>query len=252
MRLDSYLFQNGYYSSRTKASQAVDSGEVLVDGKLVKPSYDVKGLEKIEIVKPQEFVSLGGYKLKKAIDDFEFFVKDKVFADIGASTGGFTDCLLKRGAKKVYAIDVGENQLDISLKNDERVVVLDRTNARFIDENTLSEKVDGAVIDCSFISLKNVLFPACKCLKEDGTIIALIKPQFECGKKSLSSNGIVTSKKERIRACVEIYDYILSLNLVPKKITTSPIVKGKNVEYLIMITRCGEPFKKEELASLIN
>lgn len=252
MRLDSYLFEKGYYSSRTKSMQAIEKSQVLVNGKVVKPSFEVFGNEKIEIVKKQEFVSLGGYKLEKAINDFNYLVDGKVFADIGASTGGFTDCLLKRGAKRVYAIDVGENQLDESLKNNEKIVVIDRFNARNITSETLEEKVDCAVVDCSFISLKTVLKPITNCLKDDGEVIALVKPQFECGKSALSSSGIVKSKKLRLNALVDIFDFVLSLNLGVLDVTNAPVIKGKNVEYLILISKTKNSINREKYTEIIS
>ena len=252
MRLDSYLFQNGYYNSRTKASENIKKGLVLYDGKIVKPSQEIDDFSKVEILTESvSFVSNGGYKLSKALNDFDFSVKDMVFADIGASNGGFTDCLIKNGAKKVYAIDVGENQLDKSL-DFSKIVVLDNTNARYIDHTTLGEKVDGVVCDVSFISLKLILPTVKKLLKENGVAILLIKPQFECGKEYLGNSGIVKSKNVRVKVCLDIYDYILNLEMTPLDLTFAPLKEKKNIEYIIFIKNGVEnAISKENLLQKI-
>ena len=157
MRLDVFLYENKIFSSRTKAMDAIKDGLVLFKGKIAKCSDDVNSLEEIEILNRKvSFVSNGGYKLEKALNDFDLKVDELICADIGASNGGFTDCLLKRNAKKVYAIDVGQSQLDKSLLTS-KVVVLDNTNARFLTEETLGERVDLVVCDVIFISLKLIL-----------------------------------------------------------------------------------------------
>jgi len=159
-----------------------------------------------------------------------------VFADIGASAGGFTDVLLKRGAKRVYAVDVGESLINEGLKNNPKVIVKDNINARNLEFSDVGETVDGIVTDVSFISLTYILLNFKKILKDNGYIIALIKPQFECGKKFLNKNGIVTDKKARAEAVKKIYDYSLSIGLYPKDFTVSPIHENKNTEYLILLS----------------
>ncbi len=235
MRIDKYLSDK--FSSRTKAAEAVEKGLVLVNGKTVPPSYEVKDGDDIEVLQAEEsFVSVGGYKLSKALKDFGFDVRGKIFADVGASTGGFTDCLLQNGAKKVYCIDVGESQLDSSLKS-EKVVVIDNYNARNLSRDVFAEDIDGAVIDVSFISLTYILDAVSNILKSGCTVIALIKPQFECESKRVGKNGIVKDAKVHERIIRKIYDYSETCNLSPQKLTNAPIVQGKNMEYLILLEK---------------
>lgn len=253
MRLDSFLFEKGYFSSRNKAAECVKRGEVLLDGKIEKkPSKEVCGTEKIEIISPKKFVSLGGYKLDKALSDFSVDVNGLTFADIGASTGGFTDCLLQRGAKKVYAVDVGENLLDESLKSDSRVVALDKVNARNMTEQTIGEKVDGVVADCSFISLKLILPATLKILKPDGFIVALIKPQFECEGKGLTKTGLLREEKARVKIVEDISDFASALSLVTENATHAPVNKDKNVEYLVKFSFTGKQMTKEQILNSIR
>lgn len=251
MRLDSYLFAKGFYTSRTKALQAVEKGFVLVNGKVGKPSQKIEETDKIEITENQKFVSLGGYKLEKALTDFNFSPKGLTFCDVGASTGGFTHCLLINGATKVYALDVGESLLDKSLVSDSRVVVVDRTNARKVNENSLPELCDGLTVDCSFISLKLILPSILNLLKENGIIIALIKPQFECGKQFLNKNGIVNNVKVHKRILVDIRDFCLSIGLKVNKITTAPKVSGKNLEFLIFLSKNGDQISDGDVEKIL-
>lgn len=239
MRIDRYLAEK--FGSRTKAARAVESGRVLVNGKVVPPSYDVGERDGFTFIEEEEsFVSLGGYKLAKALRDFEFSVSGGVFADIGASTGGFTDCLLKSGAKKVYCIDVGESQLDPSLK-EKNVVVIDNFNARNLGTELFAEPLDGAVADVSFISLTYILDKISSVLGEGKCVIALIKPQFECGGAKIGKNGIVRSDALRRQAIEKIYRFSVECGLAPQKITTAPIAEGKNIEYPILLKKFGEP-----------
>lgn len=225
------------YGSRTKAAEAVVDGLVTVNGKCVVPSYDVKENDVISFNEPKErFVSNGGYKLSKALNDFKFDVDGKIIADIGASNGGFTDCLLQRGAKHVYCIDVGESQLDSSLLGD-KVTVIDNFNARNLTPPVFGVTIDGAVIDVSFISLTYVLKNVADVLNENGFIIALIKPQFECESKKVGKNGIVRDPSVRKKIINKIYDYALGCNLYPRDLTTAPIKQDKNIEYLILLTK---------------
>ncbi|MBP5177745.1 MAG: TlyA family RNA methyltransferase, partial [Clostridia bacterium] len=183
MRLDVFLQKNGYYPSRNKAAEACQRGEVTVNGVVKnKPSYEVDGTETI-VTSGVRYVSLGAYKMLRALDVFGYDCKDKVFADIGASTGGFTQCLLMGGAKKVYCVDVGKDLLDASIACDERVVVMDETNARYLKKQDFADAIDAITVDCSFISVKTLLPALKEVVGESGDIIALIKPQFECGKK---------------------------------------------------------------------
>lgn len=251
MRIDTYLFENGFYSSRTKSAEAVADGFVTVNGKCVKKaSTDVSAIDKIEILQQQKFVSLGGYKIEKALDDFDFLVRDLICCDIGASTGGFTDCLLQRGAKMVYAVDVGDTQLDKKLQCDDRVIIKDHLNARELTKESF-QPCDLAVCDCSFISLKLIIEPAFNVIKDDGALIALIKPQFECKKSEKSKRGIVLDKKLQLEICVGIYDFAILCGLVPTNFTNAPIKDKKNIEYLMCFKRSGEKMCKDKIKSII-
>lgn len=235
MRLDKYLSEK--FNSRTKAAQAIEEELVLVNGKVVSPSYEFKDGDQITFIQPDEqFVSNGGYKLSKGLKDFSFSVKGKVFADIGASNGGFTDCLFKNGAKKVYCIDVGESQLDESLKS-KNVVILDNFNARNLTKDTFSERIDGVVIDVSFISLTYILKNVADVLEEGGYAIALIKPQFECDGKNIGKGGIVKDSAIHKKVITKIYNYAWETGLATVNLTNAPIKKNKNIEYLILLQK---------------
>ncbi len=237
MRIDALLYNEGVFPSRSKATQAVLDGLVCYKGQVVlKPSTNVEDFSLVTVnERSSTFVSNGGYKLEKALKDFNIQVTSLVFADIGASNGGFTDCLLKNGAKKVFAVDVGETQLDKSLLTDNRVVVKDNTNARFLTNETLGETVDGVTVDVSFISLTYILQGVKSVLKDDGFAIFLIKPQFECGKEYLGNSGIVKSANARKLAVKKVYDACLAQGLYAVDFTTAPIKEKKNIEYLILL-----------------
>ncbi len=238
MRIDKFLSEK--FGSRTKAADAVTKRLVTVNGKRVSPSYDIKEGDKLVFLKAEEsFVSNGGYKLSKAIKDFGFSADGKIFADIGASNGGFTDCLFQNGAKKVYCIDVGESQLDKSLL-DKNVVIYDNFNARNLTRDLFEEDLDGIVIDVSFISLTYILEAAAGAISDGKEIIALIKPQFECESKSFAKRGIVKSAEIHKKVIYKIYNFALSCNLMAVDITDAPKVEGKNREYLIRLVKNGK------------
>lgn len=252
MRLDKYLADK--FGSRTKAEQGIMSGIVLVNGKNAKPSDEISEFDEIKILDSLSFVSNGGYKLNQALNDFDYEVKNKTFADIGASTGGFTDCLIKNGAKKVYCVDVGESLLDKSLESDLRVVSITNCNARYLDRELLLKLIndtqksamdclilDGMVVDVSFISLKHVL-PVCeKLLNDDGVVFALIKPQFESENKNISKNGIV--KKEYHKKIIEkVLNYAKDSNLFPLNIVNAPIKPKKNIEYVVLLQKNSKKY----------
>lgn len=250
MRADKFLSEK--FGSRTKAAEAISKGLVKVNGKTVAPSFDIKDNDQVEILQAEEhFVSNGGYKLSKAIKDFAFIAKGKIFADIGASNGGFTDCLLQNGASKVYCIDVGESQLDKSL-TDKNVVVIDNFNARNLTAALFGEKLDGAVIDVSFISLTYLLKSVAEILDDGGEVIALIKPQFECESKSVGKNGIVKDKKTHEKIIRKIYGYSLGCGLSPRDLTDAPIKAGKNKEYLLYAVKNSTPKPFEELIKRVT
>lgn len=235
MRLDKYLADK--FKSRTKAAKAIEDGLVLVGGRAVSPSYEYKDGDEITFIQPDEqFVSNGGYKLSKALKDFNFSVEGKVFADIGASNGGFTDCLFQNGVKKVYCIDVGESQLDESLKC-KNVVILDNFNARNLTKDAFGEPIDGAVIDVSFISLTYILKNVADILDDGGYVIALIKPQFECEGRHIGKGGIVKDTEIHKKVITKICNYAVEIGLSTVNLTNAPIKKDKNKEYLVLLRK---------------
>ena len=238
-RLDVLLTEQGYADSRTKAQAIIMSGQVYVDGqKADKPGVSYEESVHLEVRGSAcPYVSRGGLKLEKALRDFGVKPEGYVCSDSGASTGGFTDCLLQQGAKKVYAIDVGYGQLDWKIRSDPRVVVMERTNIRYVTQEQLGEPLDLSVVDVSFISLKIVL-PAIKALlKENGQVLCLIKPQFEAGKEKVGKKGVVRdpeTHKEVLDMFVSLAD---SLGFTILGLTFSP-VKGPegNIEFLGHLT----------------
>ena len=240
MRLDTYISTTRNIT-RTKAKNMIESGFVKVDSKsITKAGYELKDTSTVEIIQAFRFSSLGGDKLQKAFDDFNYSVNNKICVDIGASNGGFTDCMLQNGATKVYAVDVGECAFDEQLKNDKRVVVKDRLNARYISPDDLGELCDFASIDVSFISLKYILPSVYSLLKVGGEVIALIKPQFEAGAKELSKKGIVLSEKTHIKVCEDIKLFSIGLGFEFKGLTTAPRKGDKNKEFLIYLCKSIE------------
>ena len=196
-RLDALLVNRGMFESRAKAQAAIMAGQVLVNeqkvekaGTAVNPECTIRLLGN-----KLPYVSRGGLKLEKALQIFPISVADKVVADVGASTGGFTDCALQNGAAKVYALDVGYGQLAWKLRQDERVINMERTNVRYLEEDSLPEKVDAVTIDVAFISLDKILPAVHKILKESGFVVALIKPQFEAGKENVGKKGVVRDER---------------------------------------------------------
>lgn len=237
MRIDKYLAEK--FGSRTKAAQAVSKGLVTVNGKTVPPSYEPVSSDNLEFLTAEKsFVSAGGYKLSKAFGDFGYSPEGKIFADVGASTGGFTDCLFQNGAKKVYCIDVGRNQLDESLKSRE-IVVYDNFNARNLNKSLFAEELDGITIDVSFISLTYILGAAAEVLSDGKPVFALIKPQFECECKSVGKNGIVREEGVRKKIIEKIYTFAIGAGLAPVNLTNAPIIKNKNIEYVVMLEKRG-------------
>lgn len=237
-RLDSYLSDKKIVKSRNVATTMIKEGKVSVNGNVcTKPSFAVSDADKIEIIGDMpKYVGRGGLKLEKAIEYFGIDLKDKICIDIGASTGGFTDCMLQNGAEKVYAVDVGSDQLDCKLKNDDRVISMEKMDIRNVTDEIPA--VDFISIDVSFISLKLVLPSALRLSKNNGSLIALIKPQFEAGKSSLNKKGVVKSDKVRQKVCEDIKQFALGCGFTYEGITVSPISGGDgNVEYLIFLKR---------------
>ncbi len=249
-RIDLLLVEKGHFESREKAKKAIMAGLVFVNNQRCdKAGIDFE--EDCEITvkgNPIPYVSRGGLKLEKAMKNFDLTLKDKVCMDIGASTGGFTDCMLQNGAKKVFSVDVGYGQLAWKLRNDNRVVCMERKNIRYVTIEDTNELVDFASIDVSFISLKLVL-PKCKeLLKEGAEIVALIKPQFEAGKEKVGKKGVVRDKSTHIEVIKNISDFSLESGFEILNIDYSPI-KGPegNIEYLIHLKIVNEKicFDKE-------
>jgi 23S rRNA (cytidine1920-2'-O)/16S rRNA (cytidine1409-2'-O)-methyltransferase len=235
-RLDNLLVERGIAESRERAKALILSGDVKVDGKPInKAGTPIKENSEIEFTgKDMPYVSRGGLKLEKAIREFGINIKDKIAIDVGASTGGFTDCLLQHGVKKVYAVDVGYGQLAWKLRNDPRVIAIERKNIRYIKPDDIGEPADIAAIDVSFISLKLVLPIVKTLLKEKGEIIALIKPQFEVGKGEVGKGGIVKEKEKHERVILDIKSFAVDLGFKVLGLTESPIQGQKgNVEFLI-------------------
>ncbi|OGW03760.1 MAG: RNA methyltransferase [Nitrospinae bacterium RIFCSPLOWO2_01_FULL_39_10] len=238
-RLDNLLLERGIVQSRERAKGLILSGDVRVNGNPVnKAGTLIDENAEIEITKDIPYVSRGGLKLEKAIKEFNINVKDKVAIDVGASTGGFTDCLIQYGAKKVYAVDVGYGQLAWKLRNDPRVVIIERKNVRYIKPSDIGEPVDIATIDVSFISLKLVLPVVKNLLKENGEIIALIKPQFEVGKGEVGKGGIVKDEEKHKKVISEIKSFAIDSGFKVLNVTESPIAGQKgNVEFLIYLQK---------------
>ena len=246
MRADKYCAER--YGSRTKAALAIERGEVLVNGKKIKPSEDIKDTDAVEYVTPEEsFVSSGGFKLARGLRAFSLDVTGLTFADIGASTGGFTDCLLQNGVKKVYCVDVGESLLDEKLILDNRIVRMENTNARYLKASDFSDALDGAVIDVSFISLELILPVLYDIVKDNGLVLALIKPQFECeNKKFLTKSGLVLDKKLRRKIVEKIYDACVKNQLYPQDIVNAPLRERKNVEYVILLKKHAQAYATKQ------
>ena len=256
LRLDVALVEGGFAESREKAKRLIMAGLVFVNNqKSDKAGNTVKPEDKIEVRgQGLKYVSRGGLKLEKAMKVFPISLENCVCADIGASTGGFTDCMLQNGAKKVYAIDVGYGQLDWKLRTDERVVNLERTNFRYVTEKEIPEPLDFASVDVSFISLYLILTVMRSLLKEQGTALCLIKPQFEAGKENVGKKGGVREKSVHIGVIEKIMGLLKENNFSLLGLDFSP-VKGPegNIEYLCYIRKdsCLEEnnFSAEEVVN---
>lgn len=254
-RLDLLLVERGLFSSRSAAQREILAGNVFVNHQLAdKPGALVAVDASIEIKRRSPYVSQGGLKLEKALREFQIDITDKVCIDIGASTGGFTDCLLQHGAEKVYAVDVGKGQLDWKLRNDPRVVVLEGVNARYLKPEQIGERVDLATVDVSFISLKLILLPLKAIVKGGGDILALVKPQFEAGKGKVKRGGVVEDKKVHLEVLQGLAHFTVEeLNLSVLNATFSPI-KGPagNIEFLLHIKNASGASLELDFESLVR
>ena len=238
IRLDKLLLARSLAETRQKAQALIGAGQVLVNGQVVdKAGTQIADEALIEIKERCPYVSRGGLKLAKGLDFFHIDPTGLVCADVGASTGGFTDCLLQHGAAKVYAIDVGYGQLDWKLRQDPRVVVMERTNARHLKVGDIGEPLDLAVIDASFISLRLLLPPLPAFFRANPLILALIKPQFEVGKGKVGKGGVVRDQLLHQEVIDEISEFAQGLHLQSQGITDSPILGPKgNREFLILLS----------------
>lgn len=254
-RLDVLLVKRGLAESREKAKAVIMSGIVYVDGqKEDKAGQTFADTANIEVRgSTLKYVSRGGLKLEKAMECFDVSVKDKVCMDIGASSGGFTDCMLQNGAKKVYAVDVGHGQLAWKLRNDTRVVVMEKTNIRYVKPEDIGESIDFASIDVSFISLSKVLPAAYNLLGERGEIVALIKPQFEAGREKVGKKGVVREKSTHIEVIQNCFAYAKENGFFVRELEFSP-VRGPegNIEYLYHLVKSGDVDSDIDIEAVVN
>ena len=234
-RIDILMVERGLAESRAKAQALIMAGEVLINGRpAAKSGTPISEDAEIKVKEPLPYVSRGGIKLAHALDAFQMDVSGAVAVDIGASTGGFTDCLLQRGAKKIYAIDVGYGQLDYRLRQDARVVVMERINARY--PVSLPEKVDLATIDLSFISVTKVIPSVVKLLRDDGALLVLIKPQFEAKREEVGRGGIIKDPQLHARVLGRFIKWAVAQNLRLRGLTASPILGASgNREFFVRL-----------------
>ena len=237
-RLDVHMVEAGLAPSRERARAMIMAGEVLVNGhKAEKAGAEVRSDDAVTLQEdPIPFVSRGGLKLDKALKVFPLSLRDKVCLDVGASTGGFTDCMLQNGARHVCALDVGYGQLAWQLRNDPRVTVMERRNARFMEPAWFDGPFDFASIDVSFISLKLILPPLKACLRPDGQVVALIKPQFEAGRGQVGKNGVVREAAIHNDVCINIIRFAWESGYRVEDLSFSPITGPKgNIEFLLFL-----------------
>lgn len=247
-RLDVLMTERGLANSRSLAQRLVMDGKVRVDGRIIrKPGVQVAEDACLELEAPPRFVSRGGEKLQAALDAFGLQnLSGWVCADVGASTGGFTDCLLQAGARRVYALDVGEGILDERLRNDSRVVVMENTNARHVVQ--LVEPVQFVTVDASFISLQLLLPVLRGWLTADGQVVALIKPQFEAGREEVGrGDGVIRNPEIHRRVVLDVLNCAIGLGLRPRGLIRSPLLGPKgNVEFLVWLDVCAQPILAED------
>lgn len=254
MRLDMALLQQGLFPSREQARTAIMSRRVSVNGRVVDKAGTPVAADAVLTVSGHDlpYVSRGGLKLAKALQSFALDIRGCVAADIGASTGGFTDCALQNGAAKVYAVDVGYGQLAWQLRQDERVVVLEKTNARYLTTAEIPEPLDLITIDASFISLTKLLPALFPLLKEDGSLLALIKPQFEAGREKVGKKGVVRDPAVRLEVIENVLAAAAELGFVPRGLDYSPIRGPEgNVEYLLWLGKREEQRAELDPAAVV-
>ena len=247
-RLDVILVQEGYAASREKAKAIIMSGNVFVDGQREDKAGTTFDLAKIKLEvrgNTLRYVSRGGLKLEKAMNRFAIVLNNKICMDIGASTGGFTDCMLQNGAQKVYSVDVGHGQLDWKLRSDERVVCMEKTNFRYMKPEDIEDVLDFASVDVSFISLTKILIPARSLLRDMGEMVCLIKPQFEAGKDKVGKKGVVRDPDVHEEVIRKVIDFADSIGFDILHLDFSPI-KGPegNIEYLVHLCKNADKAAK--------
>ncbi len=254
-RLDLYLVENGYAQSRERAKNLILSGNVFVNDKSVlKAAVSVSDEDKIDVLgKDLEYVGRGALKLKYAFECFDISVNDKICADIGASTGGFTQIMLENGAKKVYAVDVGHGQLADIIKNDSRVVNCEGVNVRNLTKDFFCDGVEFMAADLSFISLKLVVPVLARCICDNGDLVTLIKPQFEAGKLALNKKGIVRNKKDHIRVLIELIQIFKYCGFSVVGLKVSAIKGGDgNIEYIAHLTKAANMSLSFDINDIVN
>lgn len=255
-RLDIILVNRGYAPSREKAKAIIMAGNVFIKGNRedkAGSTFEEEGLDLIVKNTEQKYVSRGGFKLEKAMKEFNLSLDNMICMDIGASTGGFTDCMLKCGASKVFAIDVGHGQLDWKLRNDERVVCMEKTNFRYVQPDDIGEEIDFASVDVSFISLDKILPAAKNIIKENGKMVCLIKPQFEAGREKVGKKGVVRDKSVHVEVIEKVLNIVTENGFSARGLTYSPI-KGPegNIEYLVYIEKCSLESETFDVKGLVE
>lgn len=254
-RLDVLLVTRNLAPSREKAKALIMSGNVFIDNqKEDKPGTKVDEEAKIYIkTNPIPYVSRGGLKLEKALHNFDITLNEKICIDVGASTGGFTDCMLQNGAKKVFSIDVGYGQFDWGLRNHPKVVCMEKTNIRYVKPEDIGEEADFASIDVSFISLTKVIHPVMNLLKKDGEIISLVKPQFEAGREKVGKKGVVRDPKVHIEVLKRVASFFMDHQLDILDVDYSPITGPEgNIEYLYHVHKETKGFRENQVDQMIQ
>ncbi len=254
-RLDILLVEKGFFESREKAKGAIMAGVVFVNNFVSdKPGMSIDTEANIFIKEDIcPYVSRGGLKLKKAVEAFELQLTSVVGMDIGASTGGFTDCMLKEGATKVYAIDVGYGQLDWKLRNDPKVVNMEKTNFRHLTKDKIPDEIDFVSIDVSFISVKLIFPVMIQFLRDGAEIICLVKPQFEAGREQVGKNGIIREKSVHIQVIENVMNYGLASGLATVGLTFSPVTGAKgNIEYLLYLKKSEQELSGLDVTTIVD
>lgn len=255
MRLDFYLFTNNYVKSRQKAKSLIEGRNVIIDSKIItKPAFEINEEQNYNIIITDDckYVSRGGLKLEKILTQSNFDAKDKTCVDVGSSTGGFTDCLLQFGAKKVYAIDSGKDQLDTSLKNNPKVISIEGFNAKNLNKDMFDDEIDVITIDVSFISQTLIMPQIFSILADDGLFISLIKPQFEAGRDKIGKGGIVKDSKSRLFSVNKVIECAESFGYKSICFIKSPIKGGDgNIEYLSIFKRVDNGISKDYIKKLV-